>query len=390
MKIIGARVFPIETPAPHRGGRVWLVVRLDTDDGIRGYGELFLVGMIFRPRVILQMINDVVEQVLIGHDPYNIESLFTKIYDSFFSHYPEFTKLSILSALEMACWDIVGKDVNRPVYRLMGGASRERLRAYTVIYPDPRSTAGYSQTPEQIVERALFYVNQGFSALKVDPFGADPGRTQAKGQITPIQYAHGELVRAERTIRMLREAVGDDCDIMIGTHGQMTASSAIRLARRLEQFDPMWFEEPVPPENVTEMAKVKRATSIPICTGERLTTKYDFGRVIERGAADIFNLDVGQVGGISEARKIASMAEANYLQIAPHVWGGPMIAAASIQLCTSIPNLLIMESVERFEGVHADLLVPPITWQDGYVHPSGLPGLGHEFDEDVAERLAPG
>src|SRR5271165_3019165 len=169
MKITGARTFPIETPAPHRGGRVWLVVRLDTDNGIRGYGELFLAGMIFRPRVILDMINDVVDQVLIGHDPYNIESLFTKIYDSFFSHYPEFTKLSILSALEMACWDIVGKDVNRPVYRLMGGASRERLRAYTVIYPDPGSTAGHSQTPEQMVERALVYVNQGFGALKVDP-----------------------------------------------------------------------------------------------------------------------------------------------------------------------------------------------------------------------------
>lgn len=389
MKITGVRTFPIETPAPHRGGRVWLVVRLDTDAGIRGYGELFLVGMIFRPRIILDMINDVVDQVLIGHDPYDIERLFTKIYDSFFSHYPEFTKLSILSALEMACWDIVGKDANRPVYRLMGGASRDRIRAYTVVYPDPGSAAGQSQSPEQVVDRALHYVDQGFSALKVDPFGADPGKEQAMGQITPIQYPHGELVRAERAIRMLREAVGDDCDIMIGTHGQMTASSAIRLARRLEQFDPMWFEEPVPPENVSEMAKVKHATTMPICTGERLTTKYDFARVIEHSAADIFNLDVGQVGGISEARKIASMAEANYLQIAPHVWGGPLIAAASIQLCATIPNLLIMESVERFEGPHAELLVPPITWRDGYVHPSDLPGLGHELDEDVAARLAP-
>jgi len=140
---------------------------------------------------------------------------------------------------------------------------------------------------------------------------------------------------------------------------------------------------------MAEMAKVARGCRIPITTGERLTTKYDFARLIEQEAAAIFNLDVGQVGGILESKKIAAMAEAHYLQISPHVWGGPLIAAASVQLALCCPNFLIMEAIERFDGLHAELLDQPIRWRDGYVIPPDRPGLGHNLREDVARRLAP-
>ncbi|MBO0693020.1 MAG: mandelate racemase/muconate lactonizing enzyme family protein, partial [Acidimicrobiaceae bacterium] len=158
----------------------------------------------------------------------------------------------------------------------------------------------------------------------------------------------------------------------------------------LEQFDPLWYEEPVPPEMPEEMARVARATSIPITTGERLTTKYDFARLIRCGAAAIFNFDVGQVGGILESRKIAALAEANYVQISPHVYNGPINAAASVQLATCSPNFLIMESIERCDGFYAELIDPPIAWQDGFIVAPSRPGLGHDLREDVAARYAPG
>jgi len=160
--------------------------------------------------------------------------------------------------------------------------------------------------------------------------------------------------------------VGNRCDILVGTHGQMTAAGAIRLARRLEPYDPLWFEEPVPPENMPRWPRWPEPPEFrsPPASAH---TKYDFARLIEHEAAAIFNLDIGQVGGILESKKIAAMAEAHYLQISPHVWGGPLVAAASVQLALCCPNFLIMESIERFGGLHAELLDQPILWRDGCV-----------------------
>jgi L-alanine-DL-glutamate epimerase-like enolase superfamily enzyme len=184
----------------------------------------------------------------------------------------------------------------------------------------------------------------------------------------------------------VREAVGNRCDLLIGTHGQLTTSGAIRLARRLEQFSPLWFEEPVPPEMPEEMATVARATSIPIATGERLTTKYEFARVLSHGAASILQPNLGRVGGLLEAKKIAGMAEAQYAQIAPHLYCGPVVGAANIQLATCTPNFSILEGIERWDGFHAELLETPIQWQDGYVIPPAGAGLGIELNEEVLGR----
>ena len=185
---------------------------------------------------------------------------------------------------------------------------------------------------------------------------------------------------------MVREAVGARCDLLFGTHGQMTAAGAIRLARRLEPFDPLWFEEPTPPEMPEEMARVARHTSIPIATGERLATKYEFARVLETQAASILQMALGRVGGILEAKKIAGMAEAHYAQIAPHLYCGPIEGAANIQISACSPNFLILESIQTWGGFHAEILKQPIRWEDGYVIPPTAPGLGVELNEEVAAK----
>jgi L-alanine-DL-glutamate epimerase-like enolase superfamily enzyme len=178
--------------------------------------------------------------------------------------------------------------------------------------------------------------------------------------------------------------VGSACDLLFGTHGQMTPAAAIRLARRLEPYDPLWFEEPTPPEMPGAMAQVARATTIPVASGERLTTKYEFAALLQAQAAAILQMNLGRVGGILEAKKIAGMAETHYAQIAPHLYCGPVVGAANIQISTCSPNFLILESIQTWGGFHAELLKRPIRWEAGYVIPPEEPGLGVEIDESVA------
>lgn len=170
----------------------------------------------------------------------------------------------------------------------------------------------------------------------------------------------------------------------MGTHGQFTTSGAIRLARLLEPYDPLWFEEPVPPDMPEQMAIVARGTRIPIATGERLTTKYEFARVLAAGAANILQMNLGRVGGLLEAKKIAALAEVHYAQIAPHLYCGPVVGAANIQISTCSPNFLILEGIQRWGGFHAAILKTPIQWDQGYVIPPTAPGLGVELNESVA------
>lgn len=397
MKVTGVETFPIAVPPSQPGGPYWMLLRLDTDAGISGYGEMMLLGYGFRWPVVSAMIEDLVDQAVVGHDPYEAEELFDRIYGrAGYSHTPDMTKLAILSAFDMACWDIVGKDLGQPVHRLLGGRVRDRVRTYTYLYTPPAqgdaSPGSLRQLwldPEHAARRARHYVDLGFTAVKLDPFALNVSEDQALGQTVPLQFTPSALATAEAVIGAIRGEVGDAADILIGTHGQMTPASAIRFAKRVERYDPLWFEEPVPPENVAALAEVARATSIPITTGERITSKYEFARLLAHRAAAIFNFDVGVVGGILEGRKIATMAEAAYVQVSPHVYGGPMIAAASIQLSLCSQNFLIMEGIERFDGLYDELADPPFTWQDGFIVPSERPGLGHDLREDVARRLRP-
>ena len=375
MKITDVKTFVVGNPPPSFGGRYFVFLKLITDTGIEGLGEVYCVP--FHPSIVEKMIVDVVERCVIGREPSDIERMWRSVYSSGFTQHPDLTMMGILSGIEMACWDIVGKEVNKPVYKLLGGQVHEKLRSYTYIYPKAGDKTNVYEDPVLAAERAAEYVAMGFTAVKFDPAGP---YTAFDGR----QLSLHELDRSERFCKLLREAVGTQADLLFGTHGQMTAAGAIRLARRLEAYDPLWFEEPMPPDNPREMGKVARATTIPIATGERLATKYDFLRLLEEGAAAILQMNLGRVGGILEAKKIASMAEAYHVQIAPHLYCGPVVGAANVQLATCSPNFLILESIEDWQGFHSEILKKPMQWEDGFVIPPTAPGLGVELDEDVA------
>lgn len=377
MKITDARTFVVGNPKPDVGGRYFVFLKLVTEDRIEGLGEVY--ASTFGPRTVQRMIEDVVARHVIGADPFGIERLWRDVYGRGYTSRPDLSLMAVLSGIEMACWDIIGKAVEKPVYALLGGKVHERLRTYTYLYArDGDATDVYSD-PALAARRSVEYVEHGFTALKFDPAG--PYAT-----LDPRQPSLTALERSEAYLRAVREAVGTRCDLLFGTHGQFTTAGAIRLAKRLEPYSPLWFEEPTPPEMPEEMAKVARATSIPIATGERLTTKYEFARVLELGAAAILQMNLGRVGGLLEAKKIAGMAEAHYAQIAPHLYCGPVVGAANIQLSTCSPNFLLLEGIERWDGFHAEILKTPIQWQDGYVIPPATPGLGVELDEEVAAR----
>jgi len=375
VKITGLRTFVVGNPPPSFGGRYFVFLTLMTDDGVKGIGEVYAAP--FHPSVVQAMIEDVFARHVEGADPFQIEALWRRVYARGYSSRPDISLLAVLSGVEMACWDIVGKAVGKPVYELLGGRVHERLRSYTYLYREEGDATDVYVDPELAATRAADYADRGLTALKFDPTGP-------YSAFDPRQPSLDALDRSEAYVAAVREAVGSRCDLLFGTHGQFTPSGAIRLARRLERFDPLWLEEPVPPESPEQMAAVARGTSIPIATGERLATKYEFARLLATGAASILQPNLGRVGGLLEAKKIAGMAEAHYAQIAPHLYSGPVIGAANIQLATCSPNFLVLEGIQEWGGFHATILRTPIVWEQGYVVPPTDPGLGVELDEDVA------
>jgi galactonate dehydratase len=377
LKITGLKTFVVENPPPQYGGRYFIFLKLVTNDGIEGLGEVY--GASIGPQTVVRLLEEVFQQHVLDHDPFKIERLWRDVYGRGYSARPDISLMGALSGIEIACWDIVGKAVGKPIYELLGGQVRERLRTYTYIYARPGDAVDVYADPDLAGERAAEYFKLGFTALKFDP--ARPYST-----LDPRQPTLEALDRCEAYVQTVREAVGPHIDLLMGTHGQFTSSGAIRLAKRLEPFDPLWFEEPTPPEMPEEMAKVARATTIPIATGERLTTKYEFLRVLRTGAATILQPNLGRAGGLLEGKKIAGMAEAHYAQVAPHCYCGPVVGAANIQLSACIPNFLILEGIERWGGFHADILNTAIQWQDGFVIPPTGPGLGIELNEEVAKR----
>jgi L-alanine-DL-glutamate epimerase-like enolase superfamily enzyme len=375
MKLDSVQVFVVGNPPPSFGGRYFVFLKLKTTCGIEGLGEVYTAT--FGPHVIAAMIEDLFMRRFAGRDPFAIESIWRESYGSGFSLRPDLSLMGVVSGLEMACWDIIGKAVEQPVYNLMGGKVHERLRSYTYLYPADGEGDEFYLDAERSAERAAEYVAEGFTGLKFDPTGGFSA-------YDPRQPTQEALERTGRLVRLVREAVGNRADLLLGTHGQFTTSGAIRLAKQLEAYDPLWFEEPVPPEMPEQMALVARGTSIPIATGERLTTKYEFARVLATGAANILQLNLGRVGGLLEAKKVATLAEVHYAQIAPHLYCGPVVGAANIQIAACSTNFLILESIQQWGGFHAEILKTPIRWEEGFVIPPSAPGLGVELNEAVA------
>jgi 2-dehydro-3-deoxyphosphogalactonate aldolase len=394
MRISAVETWPVKVPPPARGGGEWHFVKITTDSGLYGWGEMASLGAnSSRPRSLPDEVSDLARRFLIGQDPLRREWIWQRFYDAAMVGHPDYVRGSILSGLDIALWDIAGKHFQAPVHELLGGRVRDKVRAYSYIYDDP-SRPEYQHLggwwplwlePQLCARRAAEMAAEGFGALKLDPIHwAGQWGEPAK----PWQLSLEALDRAEQTVRLVREAVGSACDILIGTHGQMTPSAAVRLARRLEPYDPLWLEEPVPPENASQMARVADKTTIPIATGERLFSIHDFARVFEARAVDIAQPDLGSCGGISQCMKIAAMAQACYVQMAPHVWGGPGITAAALQVAACITNFLILESIYKSDGFFNEILTSPFRWEDGCLVVPNTPGLGIDFNEEALKAFA--
>ncbi len=361
-------------PAPGWGGRYWILVKLTTDDGIVGWGECYASSI--APEAMRSVIEDVFARHMAGENPENIELMFRRVYSSGFTQRPDLTVMGAFSGLEIACWDILGKARNRPVWALLGGRMNDRIRAYTYLYPlAHHDVAAFWTSPEMAAESAADAVARGYTAVKFDPAGP----YTLRGGHMP---AMSDIKLSVAVCKAVRGAVGDKADLLFGTHGQFTTGGAIRLAKALEPYTPLWFEEPIPPDNVNEMAKVANATSIPVSTGERLCTKAEFAPVLRSGAAAILQPALGRAGGIWEMKKVAAMAEVYNAQMAPHLYAGPVEWAANIALATSIPNILMCETIET--PFHDQLIKGSIQVEDGFITPPEAAGLGIEVDEDLA------
>ena len=284
--------------------------------------------------------------------------------------------MGAFSGLEIACWDIMGKARGRPVYALLGGRMNDRIRCYTYLYPLPHHDLGaFWTSPDMAAEAAADCVARGYTAVKFDPAGP----YTLRGGHMP---AMSDISQSVAFCKAIRDAVGDKADLLFGTHGQFTTAGAIRLGQALEPYSPLWFEEPIPPDAVGEMAKVARAVRIPVATGERLTTKAEFAPILREGAATILQPALGRAGGIWEMKKVAAIAEVYNAQMAPHLYAGPVEWAANLHLATSIPNLLLAETIET--PFHDALIKGSIRVEEGFVRLSKQPGLGIEVDEDLA------
>lgn len=389
MKLTKATAYAIRTPPPNFGGYYWYFVKLETDAGHVGWGETAVLFSLYgMERGFEQLVEGVFNRYLQGQNPMNRDMLTKLMYAGLSSQHSDYFIGGVISAFDVAMWDICGKALGAPVCDLLGGRYRERIRTYTYLYELDSggslatSAANWSNNPARVGEMAARIVDEGFTAVKLDPLHyALPG-TQPIG---PWEITMAEYDRAERTIESIRNAVGNRADILIGTHGQITPSVSRRLAKRLEKYDPLWLEEPCPPENVEEMGRIAASTSIPIATGERLAWVHDFQRLFAAGACHFAQPDLGSCGGITAAKQIAALAEAHYVLLAPHVWGGPVITAAAMQIDVNIPNFLIQESIYKSGGFFDEIVKEPLKWEAGDLILDDRPGIGVELDEAKLE-----
>ena len=332
----------------------WLFCRIDTDEGLSGWGEPIVEG---HARTVETAVHELAEY-LVGKDPRLINHHWQAMYrGAFYRGGPVLT--SAISGVEQALWDITGKSLGVPVYQLLGGPCRERIRVYAHVD---------GSTPDELGQSARAKRELGFDAFKTSFFEA-----------MRIVETPAVLRQAVAKLAALREAVGWEMDIAIDFHGRLSPAMAVQAAKAFEPYSPMFIEEPCLPENVDTMVTIARSTSIPVATGERLFTKWGFREVLEKQAAVILQPDVSHCGGIYETIKIGAMAEAYYAAIAPHCPLGPIALAACLQADAALPNFLIQEQVTLGE----EYLVKPFTVEEGYIRLPTAPGLGIEVDEEA-------
>jgi galactonate dehydratase len=365
MKVASVRTFLVD-PGSHKR---WLFVKVETDTGLHGWGECYTQSD--RDRAIEAHVREL-GRYLVGRSPFDIKHFTYVAYTDFGAKRGSMDLFSAISGLEQALWDVVGKAVGQPVYNLLGGPVRTRLRVYANGWAEGRSK------PEAVAEQARAVVKKGFTALKFDPF---PGPWRA--HIDRRQEEH-----AVAQVREVRDAVGEDVDILVEVHRRLAPANAIRVARAMEPYRPFWFEEPVSVRDLGGLLEAKREIRLPVVTGEELYTKAEFADVIERRAADILNPDVCNCGGILEIREIAAMAEPSHIAMSPHNYNSTTVGlAATLQASAGMPNFLITEYFVNFEAVGNEVARPAARVADGHIELGTAPGLGVDLDEAALARF---
>jgi galactonate dehydratase len=350
-------------------GKTFVFVKIETDDGLHGWGECF--ARQDRELAIASHVR-AMSRYIVGRSPFTIKHLSQILYLDYAGKRRGYDFMAALSGIEQALWDIVGKTTGQPIYNLLGGRCRDRIRVYA------NGWANGDDPPERAARSAHDMVARGFSALKWDPL-PNPWRTYISRQQEKM---------AIESVRAVREAVGPEVDLLIEVHRRLAPTHALRVAAAIEQYDPFWYEEPTHTENLDNVAALRRRTRMPVVVGEDLYAKTEFRQCFEKQAADIINPDVSTVGGILELKEIAAMAEPYDVSVSPHGAGVCVGLAATIQVSAVLPNFLITDYYVPTEPVAAEIMRPPFAVHDGYIDLPTTPGLGIDLDEAALSEYA--
>lgn len=368
------KITAIKTVVVNAQMRNWVFIKVETNEaGLYGWGEASLE---WKTRAVCGAVEDFAP-MLIGEDPARIEFLYQKLYRQSFWRMGVIG-MSAISGIEQALWDIRGKVLGQPVYNLLGGQVRDRVRMYTHLGGGDMKAVYETQWGDdfsKFAELAQQVVAKGYTAVKV--LITPP--TEALNSIAGYRYTDGAM-------RAIREAVGEQIDIMIDCHGRHALANAIEFCRVLAPYRPYFVEEPVPPENVDVMAEVRKASPVPIATGERLITRYQFRELFEKQACNIIQPDLCHCGGLWEAKKIAAMAETYYIGVAPHNPLGPVANAAALHFALSTPNFIIQEDMLTDVPWRWEVVQHSLKTENGYWLPAAAPGLGIEVNETAAAK----
>ena len=351
-----------------RGYGPWLFVRVETAEGIVGWGE----GTNFPGVQPIATAVRNLSNVVIGESAWDIEKLWHKMYRYLYYNGMGGVVLAAISGIDVALYDIVGKKLGVPVYKLLGGLVQEKLRIYANGWIE-----GVARTPEALAQRTKELVAKGYTGCKFDPFTTTPLNREVTQR---------ELRSAVAQVKAVREAGGPDYDIAIDVHARWNTKSTLEIIRALEPYRLFFYEEAVPPENIAAMAEVQRSVNVPLATGERIFSRYGFRELLERQAVRIIQPDIARTGGITEFKKIAAMADTYYIPVAPHNPNGPICTIASIHACLSIPNFLILEFFEPDEVVFREIITGGLRRDQEAVYPVTAPGLGVNISEDFLRK----
>lgn len=355
------KVIDIKTFICHCYRTNWVFCKVLTDEGIYGLGEATLE---YREPTVVEAIKEL-KRYIVGRDPHNIEAFWHDTYrDAYWRGGP--VLMSALASVEMALWDIKGKALNAPVYQLLGGMVRDRVPCYANGWFAP------AKTPDEFAEKARETVAAGFKGLKWDPFGS-----------AWLDISKRELKQALDCVQAVVDAVGEDVHILIEGHGRFNIPTAVRIGQALEDFDILWFEEPIPPDNKEGLAEVKRRIRVPVAAGERLYSRYEYREFFRLGCADFIQPDVSHAGGIMELRKIAAMAECHHIPFCPHNPSGPVANAATLQLAACTPNFAFIETMSSDVPWRKEIATEHVSFVDGCMTIPQLPGLGVDIDEEA-------